>query len=392
MLKIFFSVNHSGCAWWRSRQPAAMIKKLGLAEVEIFSQYDTERNDIERILSWCDMVVAQSPAGVECVALSMQYQKTGKVVLADYDDLVYSCSPFNPAYRTLGIRDVNVKDVNGKLHTLWKDGEKGFSIKDNYCRYRSQQDLFKIVDGVTVTTEYLKDRFIEENPVIKDKIIAIPNSINFNLFKPFLKKHNDRIRIGWVTSSSHLNEIWMVKSIFKKLFEKYGDKIVFVQQGDINELKAVFNEKELEFHLFTDTSIYPLKLASLNLDIGVAPLVDDEFNRCKSALKWSEYASMKIPAVCSDLPPYECIEDGKTGFLAKTDDEFVEKVSRLIDSEILRREIAQNAYDKNFADYNLEKTVVKLVKFFEDTYNRVGGYRETPLQQPEILKASSNCK
>ncbi|MFA5715652.1 MAG: hypothetical protein WC998_07925, partial [Candidatus Paceibacterota bacterium] len=60
MLKIFFSVNHSGCAWWRARQPAAMIKKLGLAEVEIFSQYDTARDDIKRILEWCDMVVAQS--------------------------------------------------------------------------------------------------------------------------------------------------------------------------------------------------------------------------------------------------------------------------------------------------------------------------------------------
>jgi len=369
-----------------------MMKKLGLAEVEIFSQYDTERNDIERILKWCDMIVAQSPAGVESVALSIQYQRMGKVVIVDYDDLVYSCSPFNPAYRTLGIRDVNVKDVNGELHTLWKDGEKGFSIKDNYCRYKSQQDLFKIVDAVSVTTDYLKDRFIEESPGIKDKTIVIPNSIDFNLFKPFEKRKNDRIRIGWITSSSHLNEIWMVKNIFKKLFEKYGDKIVFVQLGDIGELKSVFTEKEFEYHRFIDISVYPLKFASLNLDIGVAPLVDDEFNRCKSSLKWSEYASMKIPAVCSDIPPYQCVEDGKTGFLAKTDDEFVEKISRLVDDEVLRREIGQNAYDKNFADYNLEKTVVKLYKFYEDTYNRVGECRQETLRQPEILKAQCNCK
>jgi glycosyltransferase involved in cell wall biosynthesis len=375
MLKIFFSINHSGCAWWRSRQPAEMIKKLGLAEVEIFSQYDTDRDDVGRILAWCDVIVAQSPAGVESVALSMQYQEMGKVVILDYDDLVYSCSPFNPAYRTLGIRDVNVKDVNGIEHVLWKDGEKGFSIKCNYGRYRSQQDLFKIADGVTVTNEYLRDRFIQESPVLKDKTICIPNSIDFNLFKPFPKKVNDRIRIGWVTSSSHLNEIWLVKNIFKKLFAKYGDKIVFVQQGDISELKAVFNEKELECHSFIDVSVYPLKLAALNLDIGVAPLVDDEFNRCKSSLKWSEYASMKIPAVCSDLPPYQCIEDGKDGFLAKDEDAFVEKLSRLIDDEVLRREMGENAYNRNLRDFNLEKNVVQLVKFYEDCYSRAGVYR-----------------
>ncbi len=375
MLKIFFSVNHSGCAWWRSRQPAEMIKKLGLAEVEIFSQYDTARDDVGRMLAWCDLIVAQSPCGVTSVALTKEYQEMGKVVIIDYDDLVYSCSPFNPAYRTLGIRDVNVKDVNGDMHVLWKDGEKGFSIKDNYGRYRSQEDLFKLADGVTVTTEYLKEQFIKENPVLENKIVAIPNSINFGLFKPFPKKQNERIRIGWITSSSHLNEVWMVKNIFKRLFEKYGNKIIFVQLGDIAELGGVFTTEEFEFHRFIDITVYPLKLASLNLDIGVAPLVDDEFNRCKSALKWSEYASMKVPAVCSDLPPYNCIEDGKTGFLAKTEDEFVEKVSKLVDNETMRREMGENAYQKNFSDYNLEKNVVKLVKFYEDTYRRVGEYR-----------------
>jgi glycosyltransferase involved in cell wall biosynthesis len=375
MLKIFFSVNHSGCAWWRSRQPAEMIKKLGLAEVEIFSQYDTERHDVGRILDWSDVIVTQSPCGIESVTLTLQYQKMGKVVIADYDDLVYSCSPFNPAYRTLGIRNVNVNDINGKSHTLWKDGEKGFSIKDNYCRYRSQKDLFKVVDAVTVTNDFLKNKFIEESPELKDKITSIPNTINFDLFKPFPKKPSDRIRIGWITSSSHLNEIWMVKNIFTRLFKKYGKKILFVQLGDITELRKAFNEEEMELHRFIDISVYPLKVASLNLDIGIAPLVDDEFNRCKSSLKWSEYASMKVPAVCSDLEPYNCIEEGKTGLLAKTEDEFVEKISNLIDNETLRREIGQNAYDKNFKDYNLKNTVVKLVKYYEDIYNRVGEYR-----------------
>jgi glycosyltransferase involved in cell wall biosynthesis len=352
-----------------------MIKKLGLAEVEMFSQYDTARTDVKGILDWCDVVVAQSPAGVEMVSLTMQYQKMGKVVIVDYDDLVYSCSPFNPAYRTLGIRNVNVKDVDGKEHTLWKDGEKGFSIKDNYCRYRSQKDLFKIVDAVTVTNDFLRDKFIEESPELKDKIVSIPNTINFDLFKPFPKKPSDKIRIGWVTSSSHLNEIWMVKNIFNRLFKKYGDKILFVQLGDIAELQKVFNKDQMEFHRFIDISVYPLKLASLNLDIGIAPLVDDEFNSCKSSLKWSEYASMKVPSVCSDMQPYSCIEEGKTGFLAKTEDDFVEKISKLIDDENLRREVGQNAYDKNFKDYNLENNVVKLVKYYEDTYNRIREYR-----------------
>ncbi len=375
MLKIFFSINHSGCAWWRARQPAEMIKKLGLAEVEIFSQYDSDRNDITRILEWCDMVVAQSPAGVDSVALSVEYQKMGKVVVADYDDLVYSCSPFNPAYKTLGTKNVRVKDVEGKDHDLWKDGEKGFSIKDNYCRMRAQEDLFKVVDGVSVTNELLRDEYIKQNSYLAGKVEVIPNSIDFNLFRAFPKKDTGKIRIGWVTSSSHLNEIWIVKNVMKRIFEKYGNKVVFIQQGDIHELQKVFTPEQFEFHNFVDLGIYPLKFASLNLDIGICPLVDDEFNRHKSQLKWSEYASMKIPAVCSDLPPYDCVEDGKTGYLAKTEDDFFNKLCLLIDSKELRDNIGHNAYEKNLKDFNLETNAHKWVNFYESCYERVFGKR-----------------
>lgn len=381
MLKIFFSINHSGCSWWRARQPAEMIKKLGLAEVEIFSQYDTARDEVKDILEWCDTIVCQSPAGVDSVALSVQYQKMGKVVIADYDDLVYSCSPFNPAYKTLGTKNVKVKDVNGVEHDLWKDGVMGFSIKDNYFRMRAQEDLFKVVDGVSVTNELLKTQYIKDNPQLEGLIEIIPNSIDFDLFRPFAKKDTGQIRIGWVTSSSHLNEIWIVRNVMKRIFEKYGNKVKFIQQGDLDELKKVFTPEQLEFHNFTDLGVYPLKFASLNLDIGICPLVDDEFNRHKSQLKWSEYASMKVPAVCSDLPPYECVEDGVTGYRAKDEDEFFNKLCLLIDSKELRERIGLNAYEKNKLDFNLEINAKKWVNFYESCFDRVFGVnRQTTLR------------
>jgi len=348
-----------------------MIKKQGLADIAVFSQYDTAREELKDILQWCDVIACQSPAGVDSIALTLQYQKMGKVVVADYDDLVYSCSPFNPAYKTLGVQDVKMKDVNGDEHWLWQDGVKGFSIKDNYIRFRAQQDLFKIIDGVSVTTEHLKNRYIEENPELKDKLVVLPNSIDFNLFRPFPKKRSDKIRIGWLASASHLNEIWLVKNIFIKLFEKYGDRILFVQLGDVPELRSPFDSSKMEYHPFIDLDIYPLKLASLNLDIGICPLVDDEFNRYKSQLKWSEYASLKIPSVCSNMPPYDCVEDGVTGYLAKDEDEFVDKISRLIDSEEHRHEVMENAYNKNHKDFNLETNASMWADFYEAVYNKV---------------------
>ena len=49
---------------------------------------------------------------------------------------------------------------------------------------------------------------------------------------------------------------------------------------------------------------YPARLASLELDVAVAPLVDHPFNRAKSALKVLEYGMLGLPVVCSDLEPY----------------------------------------------------------------------------------------
>ena len=49
---------------------------------------------------------------------------------------------------------------------------------------------------------------------------------------------------------------------------------------------------------------YPARLARMNLDIAVAPLVDHPFNRAKSALKLLEYGALALPVVATDIEPY----------------------------------------------------------------------------------------
>jgi glycosyltransferase involved in cell wall biosynthesis len=46
-------------------------------------------------------------------------------------------------------------------------------------------------------------------------------------------------------------------------------------------------------------------MASLDLDIAVAPLEDNLFNRCKSNLRLLEYGAMSWPVVCSDVYVYK---------------------------------------------------------------------------------------
>ena len=49
---------------------------------------------------------------------------------------------------------------------------------------------------------------------------------------------------------------------------------------------------------------YPEKLATLNLDLAVAPLEYNRFNNSKSNLRILEYGALGWPVVASDIAPY----------------------------------------------------------------------------------------
>lgn len=260
----------------------------------------------------------------------------------------------------LGLNEVKIKHKDTEDY-LWKDGVGGFDIKSNYFRYKSLQNLLGMFTAVSTTTSYIKKRYSE----FSKNIYILPNSIDFSLFYPLPKEEHSQIRIGWTPSDSHYSEIWMIKRIMRRVFKKYGDKVKFVVLGNLFELAVEFNPTEMERHDFIGLDVYPLKLASLQFDIGLCPLDNNEFNRAKSQLKWSEYAALRIPSICSKLEPYECVEDGVTGLLAKDEDEFFEKICALVENAELRKKIADNAYDKNYEDYNLEKNAILWVEAYE---------------------------
>jgi hypothetical protein len=60
-----------------------------------------------------------------------------------------------------------------------------------------------------------------------------------------------------------------------------------------------------EFHGGVPLPQYPAKLASLDLDLALAPLEENPFNEAKSHLRLLEYGILGYPVVCSDIFPYQ---------------------------------------------------------------------------------------
>lgn len=221
-----------------------------------------------------------------------------------------------------------------------------------------------LADVIVTSTEPLKARLqkhFKEVHGIDKKIVVIPNMNQASDWDYPVKKRDDgKIIIGYAGSNSHQDDLMMVMPALAKILNKYPN-VYLEMMGSVpkEKVKDYFGKVG-----FTDDSLmkisltpatlmwktYPEHLAKQGYDIGIAPLVDSNFTRSKSHIKFMEYAMYEIPIVASRVYPYymeidgrEIITDGETGFLCKNLDEWEDKLSRLIESKELREKIGKKA-------------------------------------------------
>ena len=74
------------------------------------------------------------------------------------------------------------------------------------------------------------------------------------------------------------------------------------------------------------------------------PLPDDPWVKLRSHLKVRQFMAVGVPCVASPVGIMgELIQDGVNGFLASTQEEWVEKLSKLIDNPTLRKQMGEKA-------------------------------------------------
>ena len=218
--------------------------------------------------------------------------------------------------------------------------------------------ICKWADVIITGNDYLANYAKRYNK----NVIVIPTTINTDYHKPQKIKTSNKITIGWTGTLTTLKQLKLIFDVIKKIEQNYNIEFIVISNDNpkprLNSFKFIKWQKQTEI---SDLSTF---------DIGIMPLPNDEWAKGKCGLKGLQYMALEIPTVMSPVGVNtEIIEDGKNGFLADTEQEWLDKLSLLIENKELREKLGKAGRKTVIEKYSVEANKQKYL----DVFNAVLG-------------------
>jgi len=226
-----------------------------------------------------------------------------------------------------------IKKLNRKLVFDFDDAifllpPKTRSLLYNFRYKNAIPRILMMSDCVIAGNGYLKEYALRFNRNVE----VIPTSIDTEKYFVKKKEKKDKINIGWIGSKTAIFYLNRLRNMFRILANRYNVCLSAIGADEyrVNGVETVARPWRLE------REISDLQ----DFDIGVAPLVNDEWALGKCGSKLLQYMGVGIPVVASRVGiNREIIQDGVNGFLADSEEEWIEKLSQLIKDESLRERL-----------------------------------------------------
>lgn len=161
------------------------------------------------------------------------------------------------------------------------------------------------------------------------------------------KKKADIVWIGSMSTGAHVQRIFPV---LERLHRERGSKTRLIGfprkliEGavpDFVEIVPWSAETELEM------------MASAR--VGIMPLPDEQFERGKCGFKLVQYMGVGLPIVASPVGENRhIVQNGTTGYLADSNDQWYERLSALLDDPELANRMARSGHERYNAMYSTE--------------------------------------
>lgn len=179
-------------------------------------------------------------------------------------------------------------------------------------------------------------------------VSIIPTTIDTSYHLPLQKKPTDKIKIGWTGSSTTNKHFELLKKVLATITSKFPQVEIIM----ISNVAIYNNEFDIKFKKWNQqTEIEDLS----QIDIGIMPLPNDEWAKGKCGFKGLQYMALEIPTIMSPVGVNtEIIHDGENGFLATTEEDWLNKLGLLIQSEGLRKKLGKTGRQTVIDKYSIE--------------------------------------
>ena len=219
---------------------------------------------------------------------------------------------------------------------------------------RTAQALKVLLDADTVVAS--TPPLAENLAAFHSSVVVIPNELPSSLWGEICRQKQaecsrstaDRITIGYIGSGTHRPDLQSIEEVLLTVLRRHRNRVRFLSVG-VPLSPRLSREPNVEQikpskRIAHSYSEFVQFAASLPIEIGIAPLLDNLFNCCKSNAKFQEYAALGIAGVYSDLPTYHVgVRHGENGFVAKTPAQWEWSLEQLVTASDLRIQLAQTA-------------------------------------------------
>lgn len=251
----------------------------------------------------------------------------------------------------------NAKLVFDFDDSIWlqnvSEGNKSFAWLKNADK---TSDIIRYSDLIFAGNKYLYDFAKKYN----SNVTIVPTTIDTNEYiKIAQQKNNEKICIGWSGSITTIQHFEYALPFLKKIKEKFGESVYFKVIGD-----GKYKNIELDINGLAWKKEEEIKELS-SFDIGIMPLPDDEWAKGKCGLKGLQYMALEVPTIMSPVGVNnDIISDGENGFLAFTENQWIEKIELLINNASLREKIGKAGRQTVVEKYSIEAWKYKYVDLF----------------------------
>jgi len=220
----------------------------------------------------------------------------------------------------------------------------------------ASQEMMRICDEITVTCPFMRDYYSSKTG--NKNVTVLPNFMpkfwlghfsDLNRTMESYDKHKRKPRILYAGSGAHFDvenrvkfkdDFYHVNDVIRKTIDKFTWVFLGAHPLPIRDLVQA---GKVEFHPWRRLFEYGRGLFDLNVNMIVAPLQDNTFNKAKSDLKYIEACALGLPIACQDLVTYE---NAQIKF--KTGDEMIAQIETTLQDRKRYKSICKKA--RQYAD------------------------------------------